>query len=173
MIGHGVHVLLQRALAATGTVDQAAFDTGLVALMHYYRAHICDHTQPYPGVPEVLAALRAQGVALAICTNKPEDLSRRLIDALGWRDHFDAIIGGDTIATSKPDPAMLRLAIKNSGGGPAVLVGDSLVDVQTARAAAVPCIAVAFGYADRPVDQLGADAVIGEFDALLPALASL
>jgi phosphoglycolate phosphatase len=68
---------------------------------------------------------------------------------------------------------MLHLAVERAGGGPAAMIGDSIVDVQTARAAGLPCMAVSFGFADRPADQLGADAVIDRFDQLLPALAAL
>lgn len=173
MIGHGVRVLLKRALAATGDVDDPLLEEGHAALMDYYAGHVCDHTRPYPGVSDALAKLRAQGTALAVCTNKPEQLSRALIDALGWRDRFATIVGGDTLAVNKPDPAMLLLAIEGAGGGPALMVGDSIVDVQTARAAGVPCVAVSFGFADRPADQLGADAVIDHYKALSQALALL
>jgi phosphoglycolate phosphatase len=173
MVGHGGKVLVQRGLAATGDVDEAAVATGYAAMIHYYDAHVCDHSHAYPGATAALDALRAQGIALAVCTNKPERLARGVIDALGWRDHFAAIVGGDTLTTTKPDPAMLSLAIERAGGGPAAMVGDSIIDVQTARAGGLPCVAVSFGFADRPADQLGADAVIDSFDALLPALAAL
>ena len=173
MVGHGGRVLLQRGLAATGDVDDATLAEGFAAFIRHYEAHVCVHSRPYAGVTEALDALRAQGVALALCTNKPERLAHGVIDALGWRDHFAAIVGGDTLATTKPDPAMLHRAIDQAGGGPAALVGDSIIDVQTAHAAGIPCIAVSFGFADRPADQLGADAVIDQFDALLPALTRL
>ncbi len=96
-----------------------------------------------------------------------------MVDVLGWRSRFAAIVGGDTLAATKPDPAMLHLVIEQAGGGPAAMVGDSIIDVQTARAAGLPCAAVSFGYPDRPADQLGADIVIDSFDDLLPALARL
>jgi phosphoglycolate phosphatase len=112
-------------------------------------------------------------VRLAICTNKPERLSRALVDALGWRGRFAAIVGGDTLPLRKPDPAPLREAIARAGGGRAAFVGDSIIDAETARAAAIPFVAVSFGFADRPADQLGADAVIDSFADLLPALERL
>jgi len=173
MVGHGGKVLLERGLAATGGMDKAALAAGFSAFIAYYEAHVCDHSHPYPGVTSALDALRDQGIALAVCTNKPEHLARGLIDALGWHGRFTAIVGGDTLATVKPDPAMLHLAVERAGGGPAAMIGDSIVDVQTARAASLPCIAVSFGFADRPADHLGADAVIDSFDQLLPALAAL
>ncbi len=173
MIGHGVRMLLQRGLAATGGADDRSMAAGYAALMGYYARHVCDHGHAYPGVTAALDVLRAQGTMLAVCTNKPEQLSRSLIDALGWSDRFAAIVGGDTLAVNKPDPAMLLLAIERAGGGPAALVGDSIVDVQTARAAGVPCVAVSFGFADRPVAELGADAVIDHYEALSRTLALL
>jgi phosphoglycolate phosphatase len=173
MIGHGVRALLRNGLVATGRADEAALEAGLPELMRFYEAHICVLTVPYPGVTEAFDALADRGVALALCTNKTEHLAFRLIEALGWRERFAAIIGGDTAATTKPDPAMLHLAIERAGGGPAAMIGDSIVDVQTARAAGVPCIAVSFGFADRPADQLGADAVIDGYGVLLRTLGLL
>ncbi|MFA5962666.1 MAG: phosphoglycolate phosphatase [Sphingomonas sp.] len=173
MVGHGGRVLMQRGLVATGGMDEAAMAAGFPAFIAYYEAHVCDFSLAYPGATGALDALRDQGISLAVCTNKPEHLARGLIEALGWRDRFAAIVGGDTVATTKPDPAMLHLAIERAGGGQVAMVGDSIVDVQTARAAGVPCVAVSFGFADRPADQLGADAVIDDYDALLPTLAIL
>lgn len=173
MVGHGGKVLMQRGLAATGGVDEAAMAAGFPAFTAYYEAHVCDFSLAYRGVTGALDALRDQGISLAVCTNKPEHLARGLIEALGWHDRFAAIVGGDTVATTKPAPAMLHLAIERAGGGPAAMIGDSIVDVQTARAAGVPCIAVSFGFADRPAHQLGADAVIDDYDALLRTLAIL
>ncbi|MEG3144105.1 phosphoglycolate phosphatase [Sphingomonas sp. RT2P30] len=173
MIGHGVRALLRNGLAATGGADEASLDAGLPEMMRFYEAHLCDLTTPYPGVSETLDALSDRGIVLALCTNKPELLALGLVEQLGWRHRFAAIVGGDTLAVSKPDAAPLHEAVKRAGGGPAAFVGDSIVDVQTARAAGVPCIAVSFGFADRPADQLGADAVIDRFDALLSALGAL
>lgn len=173
MIGHGTRALLQRGLAATGAVDEALVAQGYPLLMRYYEDHICDGTRAYPGLEAAMDALAARGVALALCTNKPERVTRLLVDALGWRQRFAAIVGGDTLPVAKPDPAPLRLAIARAGGTPAVFVGDSIVDMQTARAAGVPGVAVSFGFADRPVDQLGAGATIDHFDELVGLLERL
>ena len=99
----------------------------------------------------------------------------RLIEALGWQHRFAAVVAGDTLAVSKPAPAPLHLAIERAGGGAAAaaFVGDSIVDVQTAKAAGMPVIAVSFGFADRPANELGADAVIDSFAELDQALAGL
>ena len=117
--------------------------------------------------------LDEQGIAIALCTNKPTELTMRLIEALGWQHRFAAVVAGDTLAVSKPDPAPLHLAIERAGGGTAAFVGDSIVDVQTAKAAGMPVLAVSFGFADRPANDLGADAVIDSFAELDQALAGL
>lgn len=173
LIGHGAQAMLRKGLALTGGCDEALVATGFPVLIRHYTANICVATRPYPGVEAALAALDERGVAVALCTNKPAALAERLIDALGWSDRFAAIVGGDTLAVKKPDPAPLHLAIARAGGEPAAFVGDSSVDVATARAAGVPCVAVSFGFADKPPHELGADRVIDEYGGLVAALESL
>ena len=173
MIGHGTRALLRAGLAATGGVDDGLVEHGYPVLMRFYSDHICDLTRPYPGLEAAMAELADRGVALAICTNKPEALTRLLIDALGWQSRFAAVVGGDTLPVAKPDAAPLHHAIERAGGGPAAFVGDSIVDMQTARAAGVPGVAVSFGFADRPVEQLGATAIIDSYDDLIGALEGL
>ena len=96
-----------------------------------------------------------------------------LVDALGWSGRFAAIVGADTLAVRKPDPLPLREAIARAGGGRAAFVGDSITDADTARAAGIPFVAVSFGFSDRPVGELGADAVIDDYAELIPALERL
>ena len=148
-------------------------DQGFPIFLDYYQRHIADGSRPFPGVEAALDRLGARGVRLAVCTNKLEGLARELIDAFGWQDRFVAIVGGDTLPVRKPDPAPLFEAIARAGGGPAAFVGDSITDTDTARAAAIPCVAVSFGFSDRPPEQLGADILIDHFDALIPALERL
>jgi phosphoglycolate phosphatase len=173
MVGHGVRVLLRNGLAATGGASEALIDRGFPIFFDYYEQHIADASHPFDGVEIALDALAAQGVRLAICTNKPEVLARDLVAALGWQERFAAIVGGDTMPQRKPDPAPVHEAIRQSGGGRAVFVGDSISDTDAARAAGIPCVALTFGYSDRPADQLGATALIDHFDQLLPALEQL
>ena len=173
MIGHGTRALLRNGLTATGGATEALMEAGYPVLMRAYDDHICDQTTPYPGVEAAFDDLASRGIALALCTNKPGGPVLRLVEALGWRDRFAAIISGDTLPVAKPDPAPLRLAIERAGGGPAAFVGDSIVDVETAVAAQVPCVVVSFGFADRPASELGADAVIDHYSALAAALAGL
>jgi phosphoglycolate phosphatase len=173
LIGHGARALLRRGLAATGDVSEALVERGYPLLLDFYGAHICDGTAAFDGLEEALDALAGVGVALAVCTNKPEALTLKLLAALGLRNRFDAVVGGDTLAVRKPDPVPLLAAIDRAGGGRAVLVGDSIVDADTARAAGVTFVAVGFGFSDRPVEALGADAIIHSYGELVPALRRL
>jgi phosphoglycolate phosphatase len=176
-IGQGAKALLRRGLAATGEAPESLVEAGFPIFLDFYGANIARGTRAYPGMEAALDALAAQEVALAICTNKTEALTRKLIEALGWQGRFKAVVGGDTLAVRKPDPAPLREAIARAGydgsAGRAAFVGDSITDADTARAAGLPFVAVRFGFSDRPVEQLGADRIIDSYGALGDALASL
>lgn len=167
MVGHGTRALMRKGLAATGGGEDALLESGLAALTGFYENNICRHTKAYEGASEVIDALRAANIRTAICTNKPERLAAMLVRELGWENKFDAIIGGDTLSVSKPDAAPLLEAIKRCGGGRALYVGDSITDADTARAARVPFVAVSFGFRDRPVKELGGDAVVESFKGFI------
>ncbi len=175
LIGHGARALIDRGLALSGGSDPATLDRAFPILLDYYAAHIADGTRPYPGCEAALDRLAARGTTLAICTNKAVALSRALIATLGWTERFAANLGGDSLPVRKPDPAPLLATIAAAAGDPAttVFVGDTSVDVDTARAAGVPVIVCAFGFADRPVHELGADAVIDDFAGLDAAISGL
>lgn len=173
MVGHGMRALLHKGLAATGEATEAQVDRAFPLFLDYYSRHLADQTRPFDGVETALAALKAKGVKLAICTNKLEDLTHKLVLSLGWGGRFDAIVGGDTLPQRKPDPAPVHEAIARAGGGRAAFVGDSTSDTDAARAAGLPCVAVTFGFSDRPADQLGATALIDHYDQLLPTLERL
>lgn len=173
MVGHGARALLQKGLAATGEMTPELVDEGFPIFLDYYEQHIADATVPYPGIEAALDVLAARGVKLVVCTNKLELLARELVGALGWNDRFAAIVGGDTLPVRKPDPAPLFESIAQAGGGRAAFVGDSITDTDTAKAAGLPCVAVSFGFSDRPPEELGADILIDHFDALIPALEQL
>ena len=173
LIGHGARALLRRGLAASGEAPEELVELGFPIFLEHYAAHICDGTRLFPGLEEALDAVERAGAALAICTNKQEALTMKLLGALGLSGRFAAIVGGDTLPVRKPDPAPLFEAIARAGGGRAVLVGDSITDADTARAAGVPFVAVSFGFSDRPVDQLGADLVIDSYEELKAALERL
>jgi phosphoglycolate phosphatase len=176
MIGAGVKPLLQRGLASKGVqFPPNEIDKLFDEYLEVYAVHIADRSQPFPGLERALDTLVARGCTLAVCTNKLEWLSVRLLEKLNLAQRFAAICGQDTFTMRKPDPDMLRLTIARAGGdaGRAVMVGDSMTDVTTARAASIPVIAVDFGYTDTPPAELGADRLISHFDALPAAVMEL
>jgi len=176
LIGGGARMMLKRGVEAEGRdLTPAKLDELFADFIAHYSAHIADHSQPFPGLIEALDALDTQGHRFAVCTNKLERLSVMLLEALGLSHRFAAICGQDTFGTPKPDPEMLRRTIAAAGGDPrhAIMIGDSLTDIRTARAAGVPVIAVDFGYTDRPVSELGPDRIISGFAQLPAAVAEL
>ena len=176
LLGAGGRALIRRGFASAGRpLDEARLEDLFRQFLAFYEAHIADHSHLYPGVVEALDRLEARGFALAVCTNKMEGTAKRLLAVLGIADRFKAICGQDTFAVSKPKPGALLGTIDRAGGDPArcVMVGDSRTDIDTAKAAGVPCVAVDFGYTDRPVEDFGPDRVIGHFDALAEAVETL
>jgi phosphoglycolate phosphatase len=137
-------------------------------LLRAYADAIDVHTVLYPGVVAALDVLRAKGVQLAICTNKPEGLAETLMGRLGVRDMFGALIGADTLATRKPDVAPYAEAVGRVGGTVArsLMVGDTETDHLTARAAGVPSVLVSFGPEGAEVVRLGPDALLDHYDDL-------
>ncbi len=169
MIGEGARVLVERALVAAGVAPDETYTARLHSrFLDLYAAQPCRDTVLFDGARGVLDWLRAGGTALGLCTNKPQRPTELLLDALGLREAFGAVIGGDALPWRKPDPRHALAALERLGAVPgrAVLVGDSRIDVATARAAGLPCVLVSFGYSDAPADQLGADAVIDRLDQL-------
>ena len=176
MIGGGTDMMLKRALEATGgMVDAAEYQRLTDALLEHYWANIATHTVPFDGCLDMLDALIARGVTLAICTNKSEKPARELLDALDMTGRFAAIYGGDTLGreNAKPKPDMLLAAIEDCGGGRAAMVGDSTYDTRAGRAANVAVVACSFGYHDVPVAELDNDRMIDGLDDLIPALETL
>jgi phosphoglycolate phosphatase len=174
-IGGGSAQMLHNALMASGGLEGVDFAPLQERLLAFYADNIARHTALFPGGEAMLEALAARGVHLAVATNKREDLARRLFDALGLTARFATIIGGNTLGpgSAKPAPDMLHEMVARCGGGRAVFVGDTTFDVGAARAAAMPVIAVRFGFCDLPPDDLGADAVIDHFDELVPTLEAI
>ena len=172
LIGGGARLMLQRALALTGGGDGIDQDKLFAELLAYYEANIAVHTAPYPGAIAVLDTLAAAGIKLAVVTNKRERMAHMLFDALGLSARFTCIIGAGRYPL-KPAPDALLAMVTQCGGGRAAYVGDTTFDTRAAKAAGLPCVAVSFGFADAPVQELAADAVIDHFDQLVPALARL
>ena len=176
MIGGGARSMLEMGLRADGREPggpelERMFKDFLV----HYSAHIADRSRPFPGLDAALDAMAGRGCQFAVCTNKLEGLSRQLLDTLGMTERFAFICGQDTFGSMKPDPEVLRKTIARCGGelSRAVMVGDSATDINTAKAAGVPVVAVDFGYTEVPVNQLGPDRVISHYSALPEAVFQL
>ncbi len=175
-IGGGAKAMIERALRADGrALTASALERIYAEFVAHYASRIAQRSRPFPGLETALDALAARGHRFAVCTNKLEWLSRRLLQELELDRYFVAICGQDTFGVQKPDPEMLRRTIAQAGGRAdrAAMVGDSATDIKTARAASVPVVAVDFGYTDVPVADLGPDRVIGAFSDLPQALADL
>lgn len=175
-IGAGARKLIERAFAAKGrTLSAADAERFYVDFVSTYDARIAELSRPFPGLEDALDALAARGFRLAVCTNKLERLSVKLLDALGLSRRFAAICGPDTFGVPKPDPRVLAATVAAAGGSlrSALMVGDSDTDIATARAADVPIIAVDFGYTDTPVAALRPNRMIGHYDELLVAVTDM
>ena len=173
LIGAGARALIARGFQVRQKpLTPAHLEKLFLAFLDHYGRHLVVHTKLYPGVTQALDALTAEGFTLAVCTNKMQDHSRQLLDALGILDRFAALAGRDTYPVCKPDPRHLTLTIADAKGDPgrAVLIGDSKTDVDTARAADIPVIGVDFGYTETPMNLLMPDRLISHFDALVPAV---
>jgi phosphoglycolate phosphatase len=164
LVGYGARRMLVEAFMMTGGPVEDARLPGLIDdYIAHYKMHVAVASRPFPGVEETLAALRARGVKLGVLTNKPQELTDLLLPALGLDSYFDAIHGAGRYSYNKPDARVLHHVVDELGGGPAMMIGDSVTDVQTARAANVKVILVSFGYTPEPAHALGADAVVDHF----------
>lgn len=170
-VGHGARVLIERAAAAQAEpLASERVDAMHRAFLDYYQGHIADLSQPYPGVRQTLEALTRRGSRLAVVTNKPEALSRALLNTLDLDHYFGALVGGDTASAAKPAAAPAILAAEQLRLSPDQLlfVGDSGTDVGCARAFGCPVACVRYGYrAGVSVNALGADWLIDSLEALL------
>jgi len=176
LIGGGARQMLERGLAAEGrSCTPAEMDRMYRQFLDHYSTHIADRSRPFPSLDDALDQLSADGAVFAVCTNKLEGLSRKLLEALGLSHRFAAVCGQDTFGLQKPDPGFLRQTIRRAGGdgARAVMVGDSAADIDTARATGIPVIAVDFGYTTVPVSRLSPDRVISSFAALPAAVRAL
>jgi phosphoglycolate phosphatase len=171
MIGGGVPVLIDRVARAAGLdLDPARQEDRCIWFTERYEHAPDGMTRAYEGVEPALDALQAAGHKLGLCTNKPTGPTRALLQAFGWQDRFATLVCGDTLPVRKPDPAPLRLAIERMGM-PALFVGDSEVDAETAHRADVSLILFTEGYRKTPLALLPHAAAFDRW-ADLPALAA-
>jgi len=171
-IGNGVPVLVARIMGAVGLAEDPGRHAAMVSdFLRHYAAEPAARTTVYPGVLPALEALRGAGHRLGICTNKPAGPARVIADALGLAPHFEALVGGDTLAVKKPDPAPLARTFADLGAARGIYVGDSETDADTARAAGVPFLLFTEGYRKSPVAEIAHDAAFERFTDLPPLIA--
>ncbi len=166
-VGQGGRVMIERAFAAQqASVDNDRLDTLVEEFRDYYAAHMPGGSVFYPGVLDAMDRFAAHGYRLAVCTNKYEALSVKLLTSLGEAGRFAAICGSNTFSWRKPDPRHLTGTIERAGGDRdrAIMVGDSRTDIDTAKAAGIPVVAVDYGYTDLPVHTFEPSRVISRFD---------
>ena len=167
--GRGGKALISLGFERAGRpLDKAAVEALFPEYLEIYGARIDRETRLYDGVEAALAQLADAGWRLGVCTNKPEALAVDLLDRLGIRERFSAIVGADTLPVRKPDPRPVWETIERVGGAAAAaaMIGDSKTDRDAARNAEIPIVLTTFGYALEPIASLKADAVINHMDNL-------
>ncbi len=173
LVGAGARALIERGLELEGRTEMPDRVSRLTDdFIAYYAEHIADETRPFDGVEAALDELSANGFKFAVCTNKLEWLSKRLLDRLGLSPRFAAICGADTFGVQKPDPVILKQTIARAGGetSSSIMVGDSGPDIGVARRAGVPVIGVDFGYTPVSIAELEPDVVISHMRDLKAAI---
>lgn len=165
---HGGRAMLRLGFARIGAPSEAEVEADYPRLLDHYGQNIDVHTRLYPGAVRAVEALRSAGYRVGICTNKPAALAETLLVRLGVRDLFGAMIGADTLPVRKPDPAPYLAAVEAAGGKAqsSFLLGDTITDRDTARAAGVPCAMVTFGPEGASVADLAPDALLDHYDML-------
>lgn len=166
-VGRGARKLIERGVAATGdAIDEASLTYYHAEFLRHYEGHTADRSEIFPGAVTLLKRLADSGIKAGVCTNKPEGLSRLLLDTLDLSRFLGTIVGPDTIGIAKPDAAPYLETVKRLGVAlpNSIMVGDSEIDILTARAAGVPIVAVSFGYTPKPIAEYGPDFIVSHFD---------
>lgn len=174
MVGDGVAKLVERVLVARQASGVPLADA-VTRFTAFYERHPATLTRVYPGVPEGLRRLRDTGLRLGLSTNKPERATRLILDRLDLAEFFSAVVTGDSLRARKPDPAPIRLVLRQLEiePGAAVMVGDHVNDVLAAEAAGVRVIFARYGYGRATLGTVAPTAVINHFSELPEALRSL
>jgi len=175
LVGHGARIMLEESFKMTGDAMDADRLPGLIdEYIAHYKKHVAVASRPFPGVEATLTALATAGSKLGVLTNKPQELTDLLLDELDLARYFAAIYGAGRMSYTKPDARIFHDVVRDAAGAEvdprgAIMVGDSITDLLTARAANAKVILVTYGYTPEPVESMGADAVTNEF-AEIPAI---
>jgi phosphoglycolate phosphatase len=165
-VGNGAPVLIRRAMGAQATEPEV--QEALEFFLEYYREHYLDYTTLYPGVREALDRLSAAGKRMAVLTNKPVRISRAILEGLGVAGHFFQIYGGNSFDLKKPDPVGVAALIKETGipADRCLMIGDSSVDIQTARNAGVASCGVTYGFQPETLADPAPDRLVDRLEEL-------
>lgn len=169
-VGSGAPVLIRRALG--GNPSEEELHRALAFFLVHYEEHKLDHTRLYPGVAETLEQLK--NLPMSVLTNKPVKISVRILEGLGVAQYFRSIYGGNSFETKKPDPLGAKQILNefNVSAQEVAMVGDSEVDVQTARNAGMPSVIVNFGFGTHDRAAHPADVYIDQFKELTKFVAA-
>ena len=176
MIGNGAKAMIVKGMAAQGAEPDAdRMDALFDQFLAYYEDHIAVGSRPFENALDALQTLTNEGAILAVCTNKRQGSTDRLLDALQISENFAAIVGADSVPDRKPHGDHILLTVDRAGGNRsrAIMVGDSRTDERAARNAGLPFVFVPFGYETETVDQIAPDAVVSNYSELVPALLRL
>ncbi len=176
MVGQGVKVLVERAFRACGRpLEGEALENEHIAMLDIYGNHLTEFTELMPSAAETLEGLHGDGVRLAVATNKPQRAAEAILDHFALFPYLGSVVGGDAGVAKKPAPDILLAALDRLGVEPwnALMVGDSMADVASARAAGVAVVIVRGGYTTVPVEDLGADLLLDSLSQLPEAFETL
>ncbi|MBZ5622463.1 MAG: HAD-IA family hydrolase [Acidobacteriia bacterium] len=165
-VGNGAPLLIRRALGVQAT--EAEVQEALEYFLEYYREHDLDYTTLYPGVKEALDRFRSAGKHMAVLTNKPVRVSRAIVEGLGVGGHFFQVYGGNSFEFKKPNPIGIEALRKEVGAAREVsmMVGDSSVDIQTARNAGIRCCGVTYGFQPETLADPAPDLLVDRMEEL-------
>lgn len=175
-MGQGSKVTMAKAFAKyEKKLDDAALSAVTREFVRYYEADPVSHTVAFDGVADVVARFGRLGLKQGVCTNKFERPSRMILEHLKLMPPITDLAGADTFPVRKPDPRHILMLLERMGADPkrAVMIGDSIHDVESAHGAGLPAVLVSWGYTDKPASELGAESVIQQFGALPEALGAL
>jgi phosphoglycolate phosphatase len=174
MVGLGARRLIERGIEKGGGIAESRYVDRLLGLfLHHYERNLVVDTKAFEDVPEILDGLAGKA-RLGICTNKPERLAVDLLSALGLIGRFPVVLGGDSLPWKKPDRRHLDAVRRRlASDGPAIMVGDSITDIEGARNAGIPVVAVTYGYSTAPIRDLSPDIAIDRFRDLPAAIERL
>lgn len=167
-VGNGAPVLIRKALGSEASEDEV--NAGLAFFLQYYREHMLENTVLYPGVRVSLDTFRERGIAMAVLTNKPVRFSEAIVEGLGLSDYFFRVYGGNSFEQKKPDPIGIEKLLEERGASRdrTLMVGDSSVDIRTARNAKVRAVGVTYGFQPETLQTDPPDYLLDRMEDLVP-----